>query len=199
MASETFHFLENQKEETENTLGVFVKKKTLFHGRGRDDLEGFREAEEDTVGKGMYFTSRKEDAYGYAKRRARIDKEALTTVYESVIENAKLIDLRKKVIVEQILHGFRGLILKELKKQELLVFQQNLLLSTLERIDTGTVGPDNIRDVTFGLGSAFRDYVRELGYDGVIALEGGEGEDVGRHDSYVIFNPSVIRKIEKTT
>ena len=34
--------------------------------------------------------------------------------------------------------------------------------------------------------------VQKEGFDGLIAIEGGEGDEIGEHDSYVIFNPDNV-------
>jgi hypothetical protein len=32
-----------------------------------------------------------------------------------------------------------------------------------------------------------------LGYDGLKALEGGEGDDIGAHENYLIFDPQKVQ------
>lgn len=66
----------------------------IYHGSGTSGIAAFVRAEEDTVGSGGYFTSESKDAIGYARRRARRSKNSVPVVYESEINNLKLLDLR---------------------------------------------------------------------------------------------------------
>lgn len=60
-------------------------------------------------------------------------------------------------------------------------------------IRSGKIKSGNISEaVGPALGKYFSEFVESLGYDGLIAIEGGEG-DVGNHDSYVVFNPEKVR------
>ena len=185
-----------EEEPIDNGLGVFVKKKTLYHGSGTEGITTFNKAEEDTVGSGVYFTSEAKDAIGYARLRSH-DKKENPIIYESSVENTKLCDLRKKENVEKILGGFikwleqrwEALTEKWRSVRETLPRAKFLALDRARKIlESRQVGPQNVREVTFAFTEEFSEYVQSSGYDGLITFEGGEGE-IGNHDSYVIFDP----------
>lgn len=176
-------------EEINDGLGILVKKKTLYHGSGISGVESFNKAEEDTVGSGIYFTSEPKDAIGYARRRARREKDASPVIYESSVENMKLLDLRKDENVKKILDGFKQILIEKLKEPDLKWNVQGVFQRALEAINSGKVGSGNLREVTFSTGQMFSDYCKSLGYEGLITFEGGEGDDVGSHDTYLIFDP----------
>ncbi|MDP2934605.1 MAG: hypothetical protein Q8N59_02480 [bacterium] len=184
------------EEEIDDGLGVLVKKKTLYHGSGTSGIEAINRAEENTVGSGVYFTSKEEDAVGYAQRRSRHRKDASPIVYESLIENMKLLDLRKNENVKKILGGFKQILIEKLKDPNLKWQGQASLQKAIEAINSESINSSNLREITFSIGHDFSDYCKSLGYDGLIAIEGGEGEDIGIHDTYLIFD-SEKAKIDK--
>jgi len=177
------------EEEIDDGLGILVKKKTLYHGSGTGGIENFNKAEEDTVGSGIYFTSEAKDAIGYARRRARREKDASPVIYESSVENMKLLDLRKDENIKKILDGFKQILTEKLKEPDLKWNVQGVFQRALEAINSGKVGSGNLREVTFSTGQMFSDYCKSMGYEGLITFEGGEGDDVGNHDTYLIFDP----------
>jgi len=177
------------EEEIDDGLGVLVKKKTLWHGSGISGIENFNKAEEDTVGSGIYFTSEAKDAIGYARRRSRREKDAYPVIYESSVENMKLLNLRKDDNVKKVLDGFKQILVDKLKDPDLKWNVQGVFQGAIEAITSGKVGSGNLREVTFGTGQMFSDYCKKLGYDGLITFEGGEGDDVGSHDTFLIFDP----------
>ena len=60
----------NQPEVSINEgLGVYIKRKTLYHGSPNLGIQLFNPAEDYTIGKGVYFTSHSKDAISYAKVR----------------------------------------------------------------------------------------------------------------------------------
>src|SRR3989344_4663872 len=119
------------EEEIDNGLGILMKKKTLYHGSGIGGIKTFNRAEEDTVGSGIYFTSEAKDAIGYARIRserernpqradgAPVIEDSVPTIYESSVENMKLLDLRKDENVKNILDGFKQILREESKKPDL--------------------------------------------------------------------------------
>jgi hypothetical protein len=177
------------EEEIDDGIGVLVKKKTLYHGSGTSGTRTFNKAEEDTVGSGIYFTSEAKDAIGYARRRSHGKEGASPTIYESSIENMKLLDLRKTENVKKVLEGFKEVLRDKTKEPDLKWNYKAVLRRAVEAINAGKVGAGNLREVTFGTGWMFSDYVKSLGYEGLVTLESGEGEDVGNHDTYLIFDP----------
>lgn len=177
------------EEEIDDGLGILVKKKTLYHGSGTSGIESFNKAEEDTVGSGIYFTSEAKDAIGYARRRSRREKDASPVIYESSVENMKLLDLRKDENVKKVLDGFKQVLIEKLKEPDLKWNVQGVLQKAVEAITSGKVGSGNLREVTFSTGQMFSDYCKSLGYEGLMTFEGGEGDDVSNHDTYLIFDP----------
>ena len=189
---------ERQKEEEiDDGLGILVKKKMLYHGSGTSGIKNFNRAEEDTVGSGIYFTSQAKDAIGYARRRARREKNAVPVIYEVSIENIKLLDLRKDENVKKILDGFKQILIEKLKDTNLKWNFKTVLQRAIESINSGRVGSGNLREVTFSTGQMFSDYLKSLGYEGLITFEGGEGKDVGIHDTYLIFDPEKAKIIQE--
>lgn len=199
-----------EEESRDDGLGVFVKRKTLYHGSGTEGIAVFNKAEEDTVGSGVYFTSEAKDAVGYAKSRAggRVRggrKDAKPVIYEAVVENMKLLDLRKDNNVKKVMEGFKKRLVELRRessqklsetKDSIYWYRMGNIDEVIEKIDEGKVGAGNVRDATFHEGDVFSDYVKSLGYDGLITFEGGMGGYVGNHDSYVIFDPEKAKIIQ---
>lgn len=190
--SEKIHERQGE-EEIDDGFGVLVKKKTIYHGSGTSGIEQFNKAEEDTVGSGIYFTSEAKDAIGYARRRARREKNASPVFYESSVENMKLLDLRREENVKKVLDGFRQVLVEKLKDQDLKWNVQEVFQRAVEAITSGKVGSGNLREVTFSTGKMFSDYCKSLGYEGLITFEGGEGDDIGNHDTYLVFDPEKVK------
>lgn len=189
---------EKQTEEPiDNGMGVFVKYKTLYHGSPVKGIEVFTKAEEDTVGSGVYFTSKAKDAIGYARIRAGNRKEPV--IYEASVENMKLLDMRTTEKVKKIMSGFRQKLIefKARVKPSGIAFiddaHKKMLDEKIKAIDEDKIDISNIRDVTKSAGEIFSSYVQSLGYDGLITYEGGEGEEVKDHDTYLIFDPEKVK------
>ena len=172
---------------------MFIKKKTLYHGSGIGGIKTFNKAEEDTVGSGVYFTSEAKDAIGYARRWSRREKNANFIIYESSVDNIKLVNLRKDKNVKKILDSFKQVLAEKLREPDLKWYYEGALKKAIEAIHSGKVSTGNLRDVTFSVSDLFSNYIKSLGYDGLITFEGGEGNDVGHHDTYLIFDPEKIR------
>lgn len=186
------------EEEIDNGLGVLFKKKTVYHGSGVSGIKQFNKAEEDTVGHGAYFTSEAKNSIGYARRRARREKDASPIIYESSVENIKLLDLRKDENVTEILEGFKQILTDKLLKEPNLDWNYySISRNAIEAIKSKRIGAGNLREVTFSFGKMFSDYVQSLGYEGLVTIEGGEGEDVGSHDTYLIFDPEKAKIIQE--
>lgn len=190
-----------EEEPIDDGLGVFIKKKTLYHGSGTEGITALNKAEEDTVGSGVYFTSEAKDAIGYARLRAKekrqLEGKGDPIIYEAAVENAKFCDLRKEANTKKILEGFLKWV--EQRKEEF-TQEWSKVRATLPRakfialerakkaFESGQVGPSSVREVTFAFTEEFSEYVESLGYDGLITFEGGEGKGFD-HDSYLIFDP----------
>ena len=192
------------EEEIDDGLGILVKKKTIYHGSGISGIEKFDKAEEDTVGSGIYFTSEAKDAIGYARTRSErerdpqrndglpVNPESKPIIYESSVENMKLLDLRKNENVKKTLEGFKEILQKELKKPDLRWSWQAALEQIVETINSGKVGAGNLKEVTQRTGKMFSEYVKLLGYEGLITFEGGE-RNIGNHDTYLIFEGDKVK------
>jgi len=200
------------EEEIDDGLGLLVRKKFLYHGSGISGIRLFNAAEEDTVGSGVYLTSEAKDATGYARRRSKQERypqradgkpviaDSVPILYETSIENLKVLDLRKSQNVKKILDGFKEVLHQKLINLDVndskSYWLQRLLHRAIDTIDAWKVGSGNLKEVAFNTGKWFSEYCVSLGYDGLVTLEGGEGEEVGNHDTYVIFDPKKVR-VEK--
>ncbi len=192
------------EEEVDDGFGVLIKKKTLYHGAGISGIRKFNKAEEDTVGSGIYFTSEAKDAIGYARIRSERERnprradglpvieDAVPVIYESSVEDIKLCDLRKDENVKKVLDGFKKILKEEFKKPDLKWFVRGGLERAIETIDNGKIGAGNLKAVVHGDGKIFSNYIKSLGYEGLITFEGGEC-DIGNHDTYLIFDPEKVK------
>jgi hypothetical protein len=181
------------EEPTEDGLGILLKKKTLYHGSGTPGIARLDKAENDTVGTGIYLTSTPAEAMGYARRRAGRAGENSPVVYELTVENLRMLDLRNEANVKVILNGFKEILQTKLAELNIRYNFAEVIRIIIGSIEEGKVRPGNLRDVTFSTGDMFTKYIESLGYDGLIALEGGEGDDVGEHDTYLIFDPTKVK------
>ncbi len=190
------------EEEIDDGFGVLLKKKTLYHGSGVSGIEKFNKAEEDTVGSGIYFTSEAKDAIGYARLRAERERKrnddqknenAKPVIYESSVENMKLLDCRKDENVKKVLKGFRAVELQKLLHGTDLDWLKSASLHrVIDNIDTGNTGAKNLKTAVWNDNQGFSDYVKSIGYEGLITFEGGEGSQ-GNHDTYLIFESDKIK------
>jgi hypothetical protein len=179
---------------TEDGLGVILINKKLFHGSGTANIKQFNTAEEVTIGRGVYLTSERVKAEGYGKQRILYKKELQPVVYEVIIENAKLADLRKKENVIKIMTGFKPILMKIASRcgDEILY---NMYYEAVDAIEKNNIHGGNLKKITWNCGKEFTDYLISLGYDGLVSFEGGEG-DIGNHDSYVIFDPTKAKIVK---
>ncbi len=181
-----------EEEIINNGLGVLLKKKILYHGSATNDIDVFKGAEETTVGEGVYFTSTAKEAIGYAKGRSQ-QRKGEPILYEASVENLKLVDLRNNENVKRIFEGFLPTVVERLEKanadEKAPWYATQGLEEEIKTIQSGKLHRGNIREVVFHDGAEFTKYLQSLGYDGLITLEGGEGDYVGHHDTYLIFNP----------
>lgn len=178
-----------EEESIDNGLGVFVRKKTLYHGSSVADINKFSTAEESTLGTGVYFTSQPDKASGYAERRSRKDEDT-PVVHIRQIENLKLLDLRNEDNLLKVLPSFKLILIEERKRKDLKYYYEDLLDRKIEEISSGKIHYP--KEIAHQMPDLFAKYVQSLGYDGVLAIEGGEGE-IGEHDTYLIFDPENIK------
>lgn len=188
------NFKQNLPEEQviDNGLGLFIRHKNLYHGSGITGIQRMNPAEETTVGEGIYFTSAPSDALGYAERRSRKNKDGVPTVYSAQIENLKFLDLRNRTNITKILGGFKTLLLAE-KNKDLPWYTERSIDDAIELISSEKWL--NLKQIGFAHGKLFSEYVKSLGYDGLITIEEGEGEDIGKHDTYLLFDADKIKEL----
>ncbi|MFA6082316.1 MAG: hypothetical protein WC773_02820 [Patescibacteria group bacterium] len=189
------------EEVVDDGLGVLFKKKTLYHGSNIPNIQTMDAAEEDTIGSGAYFTSEATDAIGYAHRRSRRDAKSHPVIYEVNVENIKLLDLRKNENIEIIMPGYRKVLEQRLSDiggigSDNWGYAQNLA-EAIEAIDNGDPVKKGLRTVTYYFTPLFTEYVESLGYDGLIATEGGEGDMDSGHDSFLIFHPEKAHVVQE--
>lgn len=175
---------------------VLIKQKTLYHGSANHDIKKFNHAEEDTVGSGIYFTSEAKDAIGYARRRART-RHSEPVIYETIVNNVKLADLRSDENVKDMLGEYRVILVNLAKPQSENWIRQGSLMRAIDSIDKiikGELNAGNFgQNVVYSNTKEFSEFLKAKGYDGLVTFEGGEGEDISVHDSYVIFDPDKIK------
>lgn len=203
----TFHVSEDFKQDLpaeqviNDGLGLLIRHKNLYHGSGITGIQRMNISENDTVGEGIYFTSEPSNALGYAERRSREYKDSVPTVYSAQIENLKFLDLRNRTNITKILGGFKTLLLA--KKNTYLPstreqsmgdwIQEQKIDEVIELISSEKWL--YLKQIAFAYGKLFSEYVKSLGYDGLITIENGEGEDIGEHDTYLLFDADKIKEL----
>jgi hypothetical protein len=186
----------NQEEESiDDGLGVLLKRKTLYHGSPIGGIDTFTPAEEDTVGKGVYFTSQAKDAIGYARHRSKV-REAVPKLYESHVEDLKLLDLRNDENIAKVMPGFADKLREKLKEYQSQGTVSSgvwvtILQEVIQKIEEGKITLSALKQATQQTGHWFSEYVTSLGYAGIATEEGGEG-GIGNHDTYLVFDPEHI-------
>ena len=184
---------ERNLSEAGTDLDVFIRRKVLFHGSATPGIDKFITAENVTVGSGVYLTSDEGDAIGYANERA--DRQSEPIVYKVEIENLRLANLTTDENVKKIIDGYK-LVLQQKEKNSDNWLSEVIFRRALEAISNGQVRSGTVANATHGNAQLFTEYLSSLGYDGLIALEGGEGK-VGDHDSYVVFNPEKVKIVQE--
>lgn len=197
---------DENEQVIDDGLALFINHKTLYHGTADAGITEFIDRENDatnrtrTLGVGVYLTSEGRDAFGYGNVRAeqaRVHEKrtmnALPQVYEVSIDKLKLIDFRNRNNIVRVASGLRNFIqngLDERKRngQEILWYEN----AKIEFIDEILEHPESIKSVrnlfkASGESVYLSEYCKSLGYDGLIAVEGGEGGN-GKHDTYLIFD-----------
>lgn len=191
----------------EDHLGLILTKKTLYHGSGINGISLFQPAEEDTVGRGIYFTSGAEAAIGYATLRAQRERyeqrsdgkavlpDAKPTLYEISIEHARLCDLRTDENITEIMRDFSPVLVGALQAPAAQgsknKYLRNVYIKALDTLAQQSIGVRNLREITWSTGALFSEYLQSRGYDGLVTIEGGEDIN-GNHDTYVLFDPTQI-------
>lgn len=185
---------------------VVLEQAVLFHGSPTPAITVFEPAQEDTVGAGLYLATDRAVASGYARLRAR-DCQGAPVLYEVEIARARLADLTDQDSLTQIMAGYRRALLHEihtvngyfasLPRQDwsepstiMQIYWHINLDRMITTIDRG-VTLTTLKSVTQCSGEFFAQHLRDNGFDGVLALEGGEG-GIGNHHSVVIFDPHTL-------
>lgn len=184
--------IESRQDEeiVDDGLGIFVRKKTLYHGSYVSGIKSMVGADEYTIGIGLYCTSQAKDAIGYARRRAR-QRNGQPFLYEGVVENLKLCDLRNDENVNRIMSRFSQFLENEKNKPDIKWNVYSLMEKVVSKIKNNEIKAWNLKEI--GLNDTFTRFMQSQGYDGLIAFEGGEEKDIGRHDTYLIFHPEKVK------
>lgn len=183
--------------ESNNGLDILINRKTLYHGSANQGIAAFNLAEEDTVGSGIYFTSEAKDAIGYTRRRSRSVQDSGPILYETRVENLRLANLRNDESVKKILGGFKEILKHGLSEPNIQWYYQEALRRSIDAINQGRVSSGNLKEAIFAHTDKFTKYLQSLGYDGLVTLEGGEGEEISNHDTYLIFDPKKVKIIRE--
>lgn len=187
--------------ETVRLPTFHIAKIFLYHGSPVPDITTFEEGDQQTIGRGIYLTSTREAAEEYA--RSRNKSADLPTIYEVELSNADIADLRTREAQEQF---------AKLYRQSLLDWEQNTLpnlkgpseevtkiikeqrkeavANLVNKIDSNSWF--QLRDLTFGWADLVSKTLSDIGYKGLISIE-GEPPRIDFHDSVVIFNPEDIK------
>jgi hypothetical protein len=211
--------LHNSPEQTptptNGELGLHYQKISLYHGGATAGITDFLPAEDSTIGDGLYVTSMPDQAFGYAVERADERKKiggdvvvdgTSPVVYEVELTDATFLDLRNPENTATILRDYAGHLeawSAARRTGDLSWLEEDYLNIVAEKIGIirGSKGqaPPHLKEVLQQTGAIFTEFVTGLGYDGVIAHEGGEGGYTGEHDSWVILDPSKARVTHEVT
>lgn len=181
--------------------GMFIEQMTLYHGSATAGITSLTEAEDTTIGSGVYLTSQKEAATGYAWVRSipsHLNKNPIPVVYEVNISDLNIANLS----TPDALEGFTKLFYEGLGqwvekidemdfKNE---FHKNIMREKAQQVRNDIIHGKfkHLKDLTFSFGNVTRTLLGGHGFDGLMAYEGGEsrsGFSIGDHDSFVIFDP----------
>jgi len=198
--------------EQENLAFIVGGDTHLFHGTAVQGIDALKKGIEDTLGTGVYFTSDRKAAEGYA--RVRNGRGGHPTVYEAVAPDAKFVDLRDIPTLDAVMQGYLEFLPDWLErdypekettnpndKRSRRLWGKKIARIT-QVIQNKRYSPGTIRNVAYEMPWLFSEYIQSLGFDGLIGLEGGEsrnGVTIGNHDSWVVFDPekTQIRIIEE--
>lgn len=197
---------EQQPSITDDGLGLHFPRITLYHGGDTPEITAFLPAEDTTMGNGLYTTSMPDQAFGYAVVRADQRKKIGDTivvdglnpvVYEVEIADVSLIDLRTPEITEIVMQDFASYLEQWLTEQPeasalhyLMRMHHEIVEEKIMMIRGESENPWGLKGILQQTGKHFSDFVTGRGFDGVIGFEGGEGGYTGRHDTWVIMDPT---------
>jgi len=109
----------------------------------------------------------------------------------------KLLDLRNKENIGAVLVGFKDVLLSILKDPDTPWNLYDKIRQIFDNINNGKLSGGTLKEVGSYCAPKFSAYVQSLGYDGLVTLEGGGGNYVGEHDTYVIFDPEKVKIIRE--
>lgn len=174
-----------------------IERMRLFHGSPIPGITEFTDAEETTIGDGFYTTSNRNAAIGYAGERSSNTSNRF--LYEVEINDMNILNLTTQdsirdfsKLFKEALSDMQGRIKAD--NEVVAWWAEEKLRETIELIDDSQkIGSKlHLKEIAFSYGDLARDTLTKLGYDGLVAIEGGEGS-IGNHDSYVIFDPRKAR------
>ncbi|WP_194838454.1 hypothetical protein [Nocardia sp. XZ_19_369] len=175
---------------------ILLEDVRLFHGSATRGITELERAEEDTVGSGVYLAT-EVVAREYAYHRA--SHSGSPVLYEVRVERARLVDLTDQPTVEIVMGEFRTVLhdLLQREKGEDGPWYWMRMQQMIEEIDSGRgVRVGYLRAVTHRSGTEFSNYLQGKGFDGLLAVEGGEGS-MSAHHSCVVFDPSKVQIISE--
>ena len=178
---------------------LLIGHMTLYHGSAdRGVAEFVPGTDRVSVGTGVYLVDNSAQAIGYANRRANNQPGGIATLYEVDIHDLKLVNLSNQEKLDTVMHGFASLLHKKLTHvpTDAPWYRASFIDTALSKIHQG-VKVGKVADVTRTCAPMFSAYLQGLGYDGLKTTEGGEGDDVGRHETYLIFDPSDITVVKE--
>lgn len=185
---------------------IRIDRMRLYHGSPASGITALKEAGEETIGRGVYFTTDRKAARGYAVVRSN---DARGQVYEVEVSNLDLADLRTRAGQEAFARLFKQSLLdwKEdhlpnLKKSSDILTRsigkqrEEAIKELIEKIDDNSF--KRLRDLTYAWGDLVSTTLSGLGYSGLISIE-GEPPQIDFHDSVVIFNPQDVKIIDQNS
>src|SRR3990172_7764357 len=178
------------KKEGNRIPELKLERAVLYHGSGTSSIKSFRVAEETTIGKGVYLTSDPESAKGYATLRAKRIEDGKPTVYKIEVTNLRLADLRHRQGVEIFSEILEKRLAALLQNPNLTWIHEGAIRKTLDKIRSNSY--KSLKDLTWNHQDITTEIITAQGFDGLVALEGGEGEEVREHDSYLVFDPQKV-------
>lgn len=175
-----------------------IEHMTLYHGSATSGIAELKEAQETTVGTGVYFVDNIAQASEYAIYRAR-NRGGTPVVYEAAINNIKLVNLLNQGKLSAVMSGFRGRLLRELQvvPENAPWHKTSFLHRRITEIEKG-IEVGMVRNATLNHSGLFSDYLGGIGYDGLMTWEGGE-DNIGSHVTYLIFKPESARVTKEQT
>lgn len=174
--------------ESSNLPEIIISRKELYHGSNIGDIVRFNSAKETTIAEGIYLTSNREAAVNYANVRSKRNEQTAPSVYVVEVKDLKMADLRAPQEIKLLAKLLQRELLKETGKPNLHWYDEEAIRKTLEKIRTNSYR--GLKDIAFNHTALVSKIIKDRGFDGLIAIEGGEGENGKNHDSYIIFDPA---------